>query len=101
VTGVRTSHGDVTAEVVVNCAGMWARELAAQTGVDVPLQAAEHYYLITDAIEGLDGSLRIRRIIWADKTNHLGKPGCGRSARASRRQIAGLSRVRAWLRRIN
>src|SRR5215470_5507058 len=50
VTGVRTARGDVEAEYVVNCAGMWARQLAATAGVSVPLQAAEHYYLITEPI---------------------------------------------------
>ncbi|WP_088284043.1 FAD-dependent oxidoreductase [Kineosporia sp. A_224] len=53
VTGVRTPYGDVECEVVVNCAGMWARQLGAQNGVSVPLQAAEHYYLITDDMPGL------------------------------------------------
>ncbi len=53
VTGVATSHGDITAEYVVNCAGMWARQLGELSGVHVPLQSAEHYYLITDAMEGL------------------------------------------------
>ncbi len=53
VTGVRTPSGDVECEVVVNCAGMWARQLAARNGVTVPLQAAEHYYLITDELPGL------------------------------------------------
>jgi 4-methylaminobutanoate oxidase (formaldehyde-forming) len=50
VTGVRTSAGDVECEVVVNCAGMWARQLGARNGVNIPLQAAEHYYLITEEI---------------------------------------------------
>ena len=53
VTGVRTEHGDIEAEFVVNCAGMWARQLGAAAGVNIPLQAAEHYYLITEQIEGL------------------------------------------------
>ena len=53
VTGVDTSHGHIECEVVVNCAGMWARQLAARSGVNVPLQAAEHYYLITDKVPGL------------------------------------------------
>ncbi len=53
VAGVRTERGDIAAEYVVNCAGMWARELAARSGVTVPLQAAEHYYLITEQIPGL------------------------------------------------
>jgi 4-methylaminobutanoate oxidase (formaldehyde-forming) len=59
VTGVQTDHGDIEAEVVVNCAGMWARQLGAKSGVHVPLQAAEHYYLITEAIDGLDASLPV------------------------------------------
>ena len=46
-------HGDIEAEYVVNCAGMWARQLGAQAGVNIPLQAAEHYYLITEPIDGL------------------------------------------------
>ncbi|MGZ4793168.1 MAG: GcvT family protein, partial [Ilumatobacteraceae bacterium] len=53
VTGVRTEHGDIEAEYVVNCAGMWARQLGEDSGVNIPLQAAEHYYLITEHIEGL------------------------------------------------
>jgi heterotetrameric sarcosine oxidase gamma subunit len=55
VTGVRTAHGDVEAEFVVNCAGMWARQLGELAGVSIPLQAAEHYYLLTEPIEGVDG----------------------------------------------
>ena len=53
-TGVRTATGDViTAENVVICGGMWSRQLGATAGINLPLQAAEHYYLITDEIEGL------------------------------------------------
>ncbi len=48
VAGVATSRGEIEAEFVVNCAGMWARELARLAGVCVPLQAVEHYYLILD-----------------------------------------------------
>jgi heterotetrameric sarcosine oxidase gamma subunit len=53
VTGVRTPRGDVAAEFVVNCAGMWARQLGELAGVSIPLQAAEHYYLLTEPIEGV------------------------------------------------
>ncbi len=56
VTGVRTPHGDLEAEYVVNCAGIWARQLGELAGVNIPLQAAEHYYLLTEPIEGVDGS---------------------------------------------
>jgi 4-methylaminobutanoate oxidase (formaldehyde-forming) len=59
VTGVRTAHGDIEAEYVVNCAGMWARQLGELAGVSIPLQAAEHYYLLTEPIEGVDGSLPV------------------------------------------
>ena len=53
VVGVRTDHGEIGCEFVVNCAGMWARQLGEQAGVNIPLQAAEHYYLITEQIDGL------------------------------------------------
>ncbi|HEY5946787.1 MAG TPA: FAD-dependent oxidoreductase [Kofleriaceae bacterium] len=53
VTGVRTAYGDIEAEYVVNCAGMWARQISRDVGVNIPLQAAEHYYLITERIKNL------------------------------------------------
>jgi 4-methylaminobutanoate oxidase (formaldehyde-forming) len=53
VSGVETSHGTIACEVVVNCAGMWARQLGAKSGVTIPLQAAEHYYLITEPMDGI------------------------------------------------
>ncbi len=56
VTGVDTTLGVIEAEYVVNCAGMWARQLGASAGVSIPLQAAEHYYLITDQIEGISNT---------------------------------------------
>ena len=56
VAGVRTPQGDIECEYVVNCAGMWARELGERSGVSIPLQAAEHYYLITDQVAGIDRS---------------------------------------------
>jgi heterotetrameric sarcosine oxidase gamma subunit len=56
VTGVHTDQGDLECEYVVNCAGMWARELGARSGVSIPLQAAEHYYLITEKIPELSAS---------------------------------------------
>jgi 4-methylaminobutanoate oxidase (formaldehyde-forming) len=53
VTGVSTTHGDIESEYVVNCTGMWARQLGELSGVNIPLQAAEHYYLITEQIPGI------------------------------------------------
>jgi heterotetrameric sarcosine oxidase gamma subunit len=56
VAAVTTSQGDIECEYVVNCAGMWARQLGEANGVTIPLQAAEHYYLITDTVPGIDSS---------------------------------------------
>lgn len=62
VTGVKTEKGDVEAEYVVNCGGMWAREIGQMAGVSVPLQACEHFYVITDSIPGLPRDLPVLRI---------------------------------------
>jgi heterotetrameric sarcosine oxidase gamma subunit len=53
VTGVSTPYGDIKTDFVVNCAGMWAREFGALSGVSLSNQAAEHYYLITEPIKDL------------------------------------------------
>ena len=52
VTAVLTDAGRVECETVVLAAGLWSRQVAALAGVDVPLQAAEHYYLLTDPVPG-------------------------------------------------
>ena len=49
-----TATRQIECEYVVNCTGMWARELGEKSGVVIPNQAAEHYYLITDTIDGID-----------------------------------------------
>jgi glycine cleavage system aminomethyltransferase T/glycine/D-amino acid oxidase-like deaminating enzyme len=59
VTGVITGKGEIEAEYVVNCCGMWAREVGNMAGVRVPLHAAEHYYLITEPIEGIHRDMPI------------------------------------------
>ncbi len=59
VTGVRTAYGDIECEYVVNCCGMWARQLGARSGVNIPLQAAEHYYLITERMPGISQSFPV------------------------------------------
>ena len=58
VTGVNYIDGNgveghIAADVVVNCGGMWGRDLAAQNNVTLPLHACEHFYLVTEPIEGL------------------------------------------------
>ena len=59
VTGVVTDKGEIQAEYVVNCAGMWASGIGKMAGVNVPLQPTEHYYLITEPIEGINIELPV------------------------------------------
>ncbi|WP_248581877.1 FAD-dependent oxidoreductase [Nocardioides sp. InS609-2] len=63
ITGVRTDSGDVEAEVVVNCAGQWAKAVAELAGVTltVPLHSAEHFYVVTDPVPGVHPDLPIMR----------------------------------------
>ena len=57
VTSVSWEHegeiGETTCDMIVNCAGMWGHEVGRMAGVNVPLQACEHFYIVTEAIEGL------------------------------------------------
>ena len=57
VTGVSWDQGGetgtITCDHVVNCAGMWARDFGAMAGVNVPLQACEHFYIVTENIPNL------------------------------------------------
>jgi 4-methylaminobutanoate oxidase (formaldehyde-forming) len=45
--------GSIQAEHVVNCAGMWGRDVGRMAGVNVPLHACEHFYIVTEPIPGL------------------------------------------------
>ncbi len=60
-TGVSTERGDIASDVVVNCTGMWARELGLRSGVTIPLHAAEHFYVVTEPVPGLDRDLPVLR----------------------------------------
>ncbi len=62
VTGVRTPFGSIAAEYVVNCAGMWGREVGEMAGVATPLHAAEHFYIVTEPIPGLPRTLPVLRV---------------------------------------
>ena len=57
ITGVNwedeTGSGTIECDHVVNCAGMWGREVGKMLGINVPLQACEHFYIVTEAIKGL------------------------------------------------
>lgn len=65
VTGVDwvsgAEQGHIAADLVVNCGGMWGRDLAAANGVTLPLHACEHFYIVTEAIPGL-GQMPVLRV---------------------------------------
>ena len=59
--GVETDQGPMDAEHVVTAAGMWSHKLGRDVGVNIPLHACEHFYLVTEPIEGLPTSLPVLR----------------------------------------
>lgn len=61
IAGVVTDRGQIKAEHVVLCTGMWTRDLAASIGVNVPLHACQHYYVLFDNVEGLRSDLPVLR----------------------------------------
>ena len=61
VTGVETGLGLIRADVVVNCAGMWGREVGRMAGVSVPLHACEHFYVLTEPMPEVPPDLPVLR----------------------------------------
>jgi glycine cleavage system aminomethyltransferase T/glycine/D-amino acid oxidase-like deaminating enzyme len=61
VTGVETERGPIRAEVVVNCAGMWGREVGRMAGASVPLHACEHFYVLTEPMPEVPPHLPVLR----------------------------------------
>lgn len=76
VTGARVTHGrfsaltytaesgetgTISADHVVNCAGMWGRDVGRMLGTNIPLHACEHFYIVSEPIEGL-GPLPVLRV---------------------------------------
>ena len=75
VTAVRTRDGrvaglsatiggethEIACEVLVICAGQWSRQFGRLAGVNVPLYSAEHFYIVTDRIEGVHPMLPVMR----------------------------------------
>ena len=53
VTGVATDRGEIGCDVVVNCAGLWARDLGLRNDVAIPAYPVEHFYLLTETIDGV------------------------------------------------
>jgi glycine cleavage system aminomethyltransferase T/glycine/D-amino acid oxidase-like deaminating enzyme len=61
VTGVMTDQGEIKADYVVNCGGLWGREIGQMAGVNVPLHACEHYYAHTEKLPDLPSDLPVMR----------------------------------------
>ena len=61
VAAVETGAGRITTDAVANCAGMWARGVGAMAGVAVPLHAAEHFYVVTEPMDGIGPGLATLR----------------------------------------
>jgi len=61
IKGVKTTAGNIGCSVLVNCTGQWARAFGATAGVNVPLHSAEHFYIVTERIEGVHPMLPVMR----------------------------------------
>lgn len=61
VAGVETAQGKISVEIVVNCAGQWARQIGLMCGVSVPMHSAEHMYIVTGKVEGVHPDLPVMR----------------------------------------
>lgn len=61
VTGVSTDQGTIATDFIVNCGGMWARELGRKSGVNIPLHACEHYYAVTEKHSAVTPDLPVLR----------------------------------------
>jgi len=65
ITGVdyttKDGPGHISCDMVVNCAGMWGHEVGRMMGTNVPLQACEHFYIVSEPIKGL-GQLPVLRV---------------------------------------
>ena len=57
VRAVRTPHGEIKCSAVALAAGLWSRDIAAMAGLDVPVYACEHFYLLTKPLAGIEGHL--------------------------------------------
>ena len=65
--GVETIGGNISCELVVNCAGMWAREFGRMAGATIPLLAVEHMYMITEPMPNLKtGHSKPARLRWSN-----------------------------------
>ena len=57
IAGVEVQQGQIDCKYIVLASGMWSRQIAADVGVSVPLYPDEHFYIITEPIEGISQNL--------------------------------------------
>ena len=57
VTGVETDRGTVRCDAIAVCTGLWSRKAAAMAGVEVPVWPCEHFYLLTEPVDGIEGNV--------------------------------------------
>lgn len=57
VRSVTTEEGTIHCEIVVNCAGIWSREVAAMVNLQIPIVANEHFYVLTKPIDGMPSNI--------------------------------------------
>ncbi len=57
VKGVQTQQGNIDCEILVNCAGLWARNIGEMAGVSVPVHAMQHQFMITEPMPGITPEL--------------------------------------------
>jgi 4-methylaminobutanoate oxidase (formaldehyde-forming) len=62
VGGVMTKAGEIAADVVINCAGMWGRDVGRLAGVQLPLHACEHFYIVSEASDEIPAGLPVLRV---------------------------------------
>ncbi|QFT80762.1 4-methylaminobutanoate oxidase (formaldehyde-forming) [Roseovarius sp. THAF27] len=75
---VETPKGEIHTQWVINCAGLWGREVAKMAGIEVPLQPTEHQYFVTETIAEIDGmDRRLPSVADRDGEYYLRQEGKG------------------------
>ena len=59
---VITEKGNIHAEIIINAAGLWAREVGQLAGIHFPIQPMEHHYLITESIPEIEALEKGKRL---------------------------------------
>ncbi|MFZ9038711.1 MAG: GcvT family protein [Gammaproteobacteria bacterium] len=57
IVGIETSRGEIRCDAIALCSGLWSRENAVLAAVEVPVWPCEHFYLLTNPVDGIEGNL--------------------------------------------